>query len=170
MTSWRATPHTCRKAQQKSSLPNNKCFSITESCALSQISCLKENLLEIWLGRAWRKSRDCLILVPSAQQIPLYGRLGWLGPCLLVSQREPWQIWHWKITPLDWLPLPSQAQQQLWNTPMEILSVCSWRGRTSTGCTCIEKAWMAQKQQKTKKKVPGATNRFARMTSLLPYS
>lgn len=84
MASWRAILHTCRKAQQKSSHPNKKHCSNTTPSALSQLPCPKENLLEIWLGRAWRKSRDCLTLMPSALQTPLYGWLGWLGPRLLI--------------------------------------------------------------------------------------
>lgn len=78
----KTTPHTCGEDQQKHSLQIKKHSSNIKSSALNQLSCPKENLLENWLGRTWRKSRDCLILILSALQSPLYERLCWLGVCL----------------------------------------------------------------------------------------
>lgn len=80
--SWVTPLHTCGEDQQEHSLPNKKLSRKTKSSALSWLSCPKENLLVIWLGRTWRKGRDCLILILPTLKSPLYERLCWLGLCL----------------------------------------------------------------------------------------
>lgn len=82
MASWRTTLHTCGEDQLKNSLPNKNHSSNTKSSTLGWLSCPKENLLVIWLGRTWRKSRDCLILMLSTLKSLLCERLCWLSLCL----------------------------------------------------------------------------------------